>query len=107
MKLFLTIGHFITINDPSRCDRIVGQIIGRSNNISVHIYLPLYDEGTREYINDPSILPRHICHMSCTNATEVIKTGLVAEVFPEHVSGLAFVFLEDDIKDYIFFIFRA
>jgi hypothetical protein len=104
MKLFLTIGHFITINDPSRCDRIVGQIIGRSNNISVRIYLPLFDEGTSEYINNPSILPRRICHMSCTDATEVIKTGLVAEVSSEHITGLAFVFLKADVEDYTFHI---
>jgi hypothetical protein len=31
--------------------------------------------------------------MSCTNATEVIKTGRVAEVSPMNIIGLAIIFL--------------
>jgi hypothetical protein len=58
----------------------------------------------REYINNPSILPRPICHMSCTNATEAIKSGQVAKVSAVHVTGLAFVFLVIDIMEYIFHI---
>jgi hypothetical protein len=108
LKMLLTVGHFITFNDPESSDQLVGQILKRSivnsSDVMVSIYLPLYDEQTHWHINTPPILPRRISHMSCINATELVKTSKVAEVSPAYITGLAFIFLNVDVTEYVYHI---
>jgi AAA+ ATPase superfamily predicted ATPase len=103
LKVFLTIGHFVLINDHAREGTIVGQILRSSSNTAVvSLFLPLYAEGTRQYLYHPSILPRPICHISCSDAMELVRVGLLATISLEDIIGLAFVFLAADVMEYIF-----
>jgi hypothetical protein len=78
LKVFLTISHFVLINDRAREGMIVGQILRSSSNTAVvSLFLPLYAEGTPQYLNNPSILPRPICHISCSDAMELVRVGLL------------------------------
>lgn len=92
LKVFLTIGHFVLINDSVREGTVVGQIIqSSSNTVVVSLFLPLYADGTRQYINNPAIIPFPNSQMSCSKATELVQVGLLAIISPEDVIGLAFV----------------
>jgi len=108
LKVFLSMGHFITISISQTSPKIVGRIMQRSidnpSNVLICIYLPLNHEQTCPIIDNPLIRLCRIAHMSCVNTTELVKTSQVAEVSPANISGLAFVFLGEDVTEYVYHI---
>jgi hypothetical protein len=110
MKCTLSIGHFIILS-TSTAPTVIGQIVGRSNDqthpqqfINICCYLPLYDIETMQYIHNPSILPRRICSTACLDVVELVNITKIAKVNIASIKGLAFVFLESDVNNHIYYI---
>jgi len=90
-------------------ERVVGQIIRRSescpNHVTICLYLPLFHDATLSHINSPVILPQPVCHMSCINIIELVNISKLAVDIPvESITGLAFVFLATNVTEYFFHI---
>jgi hypothetical protein len=112
IKALVTMGHFITVSHLNAVDmteRVVGQIIRRSescpNHVTICLYLPLFHDATLSHINSPVILPQPVCHMSCINIIELVNISKLAVDIPvESITGLAFVFLATNVTEYFFHI---
>jgi len=106
LRASLTNGHFITFLSSS--ETIVGQIIRKQDNcqdeIIVCCFLPLYDDSTRRHIIYPSILPQVISHASCLGVVELVNIGKIVRINIKKITGLAFVFHEDDVINDLYHI---
>ncbi len=76
VKSYIAMGHFVYFCFPDHSNRVVGQLLQRSNrspnNAVVNMYLPLYHPGTQQHINSPLILPHSISHGSLEGGTELV-----------------------------------
>ncbi len=70
--------------------------------VALCCYLPLFYEATLQHINTPVALPRRLCHMACRNVTEFVNISKMAIVNVEDISGVAFIFLDSDITEYMY-----
>jgi hypothetical protein len=103
LKSFVTFGHFVLflIDD----ERVVGQLLWRnidSNDAIVSVLLPLYDQDTLQHLNSVAVLPQRVIHCSCVNSSEVVYISKVTIVPVCCIVSIAFVFLAEDVMDYIF-----
>lgn len=104
LKAVLTAGHYILVSINSG-NRFVAEILQvYQSQLSVCLYLPLYADETKPYIHNPALLPLPISHPSFQGVVELVKTAYTANVDLECVCGIAFVFLAEDIMNYLFHV---
>ena len=104
LKISLTVGHYVTVCSPQgRC--FVGQIIGRhigGDTVDILPYLPLYSGEISDYFSENYLLPRSISEPSCHGVVEVFTTYSVAKLSTSHITGIAFIFLAEQLTSFLF-----
>ena len=111
LKASLSVGHFITFpfaNEPNSSEKIVGQIIRKKENcqdeIIVCCFLPLYADSIRRHIICPTIFPQVISDASCIGVVELVNIGKIAVIHVKQITGLAFIFHENDVINDLYHI---
>jgi hypothetical protein len=100
LKAVLTVGHYVFCSTISGKSFVAEIIRNHGTHLFVCPYLPLYSEDTKPYINNPLALPVAISHPTCHGIVELVKTGCIASISITSITGIAFIFLADDVTNY-------
>jgi hypothetical protein len=112
LKSTVGMGHFVLVSNGSS-EPLIGQLLSMCherpnhpyyNIVNVCCYLPLFSNATQQHINNPTILPRKLCGATTKDVIELVNIGKIAQVNVASIFSIAFVFLESDVTNNLFFI---
>jgi hypothetical protein len=97
----LTAGHYIFVSINSGKPFVAEIIWNNQTHLTVCPYLPLHADETKPHIQNPMLLPLPISHQSCHDVVKLVKTACIANVSIDSVTGIAFIFLAEDVMSYL------
>jgi hypothetical protein len=110
LRVALTIGHFVTVCCGERS--FVGQIIRVDSrhhsdnpshvNVVVNPYLPWNSQEIIDFCG--SLRPCSITSASCRGCSELVQSILTASVSVENITGIAFLFLWEDLENLLYHV---
>jgi len=101
LKAVLTAGHYTFVSINSGKPFVAEIIQNNQTHLTVCPYLPLYADETKPHIQNPVLLPLPISHPSCHDVVELVKAACIANVTIDSVTGIAFIFLTEDVMSFL------
>jgi hypothetical protein len=101
LKAVLALGHFVFVLKNFGKSFVAKIIKNHQTNSTVCPYLPVCAEDKKPYINSPLLLLSRLSHPSCQDMVELVKTGCTTNKSFTSITGILFLYLADDVRNYL------